>query len=328
MDRRAALAVVSLVLVTSPTSLPRAQARKARIGILSGLASGPETTIYLDPMRQRLAELGHVEGRSVELEYRFAAGKPERLPALAAELLALAPDVLVAAGPAPATVAKSATGTVPIVAAGVNDPVAMGLAQSLARPGGNITGISSWGLELVAKRLQLLKDLVPGARRAGVLANPHTGAFEGSAGAVLDGFGRTLGMTIVVARARGPDEFEAAFATLARERVDGLLVLADATFFIHRARIGELCLKQRLPSVWGGKDYLGDVGLASYQSDWPAIYRRAAELIDKILKGVKPGEIPFEQATKLELVINLKGAKALGIAVPPALLAAADELIE
>jgi len=328
MDRRAALAVVSLVLGTSPAS-PRAQARKARIGILSGLAPGPEAARYLDPMRQRLAELGHVEGRNVELEYRFAAGKPERLPALAAELLALDPDVLVAAGPAPAAVAKSATSTVPIVAAGVNDPVATGLAQSMARPGANITGISSWGLELVAKRLQLLKDLVPGARRAGVLANPHTGAFEGSGDrALLDGFGRTLGMTIVVARARGPDEFEAAFATLARERVDGLLVLADATFFIHRARIGELCLKQRLPSVWGGRDYLGDVGLASYQSDWPAIYRRAADLIDKILKGAKPGEIPFEQATKLELVINLKGAKALGIAVPPALLAAADDVIE
>jgi putative ABC transport system substrate-binding protein len=327
MKRRAAL----LFGVLAPALASRAQARKARIGFLGGASGALAGTrrAVIDPFTQGLRELGYLEGKNVEIEYRWAEGKAERLPGLAAELLALGLDVLLAAGPGPATAAKNATTSVPIVAVGVNDPVDAGLALSMARPGGNITGISSWGVELVAKRLQLLKDLVPGARRVGVLANPHTGAFEDErSAAALAGFGRALGMTIVVAKARDPDEFEAAFALLARERVDGLVVLADSTFYIHRARIAELCMKQRLPSVWGDKGYLEGGGLASYQSDLPAIFRRAAALVDKILKGAKPGEIPFEQATKLELVVNLKGARALGITVPQSLLLAADEVIE
>jgi putative ABC transport system substrate-binding protein len=278
-------------------------ARKmARVGFLSGTT--PDATVqrvFSEPFRQTLRELGHEEGRNLVIDFRYAEGKPERLPALLAELLALGPDVLVTMGPAPAYAAKAATRTVPIVAAAVDDPVETGLAATMARPGGNVTGVSGWGIELVAKRLQLLKDLVPAVQRVGILGNPDT----------------------------LPDEFEAAFATLARERAGGLLVLADATFFVHRARLGELIAKHRLPSVWGGKSYLLEgVGLASYQSDFSAISRRAAAQADKILKGANPGEIPFEQATKLELAINLKAAKVLGITMPQSLLVSADEVIQ
>lgn len=228
MDRRTALV---FGFATSALAV-QAQARKARIGVLIGASSEPSTLRnVVEPLRQGLRELGYVEGKNFEIVFRFADGQPERLPGLAAELLALDLDVLVAAGPGPASAAKSATTRVATVAAAVNDPVETGLAQRMAWPGGNITGISSWGVELVAKRLQLLKELVPGARRVGVLANPHSGAFEEERGAAtLAGFERALGMTIVVAKARGPDEFEAAFAMLARERVDGLVVLADSAF--------------------------------------------------------------------------------------------------
>lgn len=307
-------------------------ARKmARVGFLSGTT--PDATVqrvFSEPFRQTLRELGHEEGRNLVIDFRYAEGKPERLPALLAELLALGPDVLVTMGPAPAYAAKAATRTVPIVAAAVDDPVETGLAATMARPGGNVTGVSGWGIELVAKRLQLLKDLVPAVQRVGILGNPDTLPPRSAAGdRRFAEFEQQLGVKIVRLNARGPDEFEAAFATLARERAGGLLVLADATFFVHRARLGELIAKHRLPSVWGGKSYLLEgVGLASYQSDFSAISRRAAAQADKILKGANPGEIPFEQATKLELAINLKAAKVLGITMPQSLLVSADEVIQ
>lgn len=328
--KRRTLSATALILITAP-SAGRSQPRKARIGFLGGTTPDANVQrVFIEPFRQTLRELGHEEGRNLAIDFRFAEGKPERLPALADELLALGPDVLVTMGPRPALVAKVATGTVPIVAAGVDDPVEMGLAATMARPGGNVTGVSAWGIELVAKRLQLLKDLLPAAQRLGILGNPNT-LPPGSAATDrrYAEFELRLGVKILRLYARGPDEFEAAFATLARERAGGLLVLADATFYVHRARLGELVAKHRLPSVWGDKGYLVDGGgLASYQSDFSAIARRAAALADKILKGAKPAEMPFEQATKLELVVNLKAAKALGIPVPQSWLVSADEVIE
>ena len=329
MKRRTVSATLAFLLA-SPL-VGRAQPRKARIGFLGGTTPDPTVQrIFIKPFRQTLRELGHEEGRNLALDFRWAEGKPERLPGLAAELLALGPDVLVTMGPRPAHVAKAATSTVPIVAAAVDDPVEMGLAATMARPGGNVTGVSAWGTELVAKRLQLLKDLVPAVQRVGILANPNT---LPPPSAALDRsfaeFEQRLGVKILRLQARGPDEFEAVFATLALERADGLLVLADATFYVHRARLGELVAKHRLPSVWGDKGYLVEGGgLASYQSDFSAISRRAAAMADKILKGTKPGDMPFEQATKLELVINLKAAKALGITMPQSLLLSANEVIE
>jgi putative tryptophan/tyrosine transport system substrate-binding protein len=301
---------------------------KARVGFL---AEPPPDQVMLrtvaEPFRQGLRELGYVEGQNVSIEFRWAEGKHERLTALAAELLRFGLDVLVAAFPAPALVAKSATRTVPIVAVGVDNPIEMGLAATMARPGGNVTGISSWGTELVSKRLQLLRDLVPASGRLGILRNPTAGP-----PAMLDqrirDWEQSLRVEIRVYEARGPDDFDSVFAALGRDRIDGLVVLADANSYTHRARLNTLITRRRMPSVWGGRDFLTGGGLASYQSDFPAIFRRAATLVDKILKGEKPAEIAFEQATKLELIVDVRAAKAIGITIPQALLLTADEVIQ
>jgi len=318
--------IVLLALLVMPAAALRAAGRggSARIGILSGLAAGPEAMRFLEPITARLAELGFVEGRNLEVEYRFAEGKLERAPALAAELLAREPDVLVAVGPI-ATSAAAATKSVPVVVLLVNDPVAQGFAQSMARPGGHVTGVGTWGLELVAKRLQLLKELAPGVKRVGLFDNAHSQPMPEVDR--LD-FERRTGLAIVLVRAGGPDEFDAAFATLARERVTGLIVSADPMIYLNRARIAQLCTQHKMLSVWGHRSYLDVGGLASYQSDFAEALRRGAAIIDKVLRGAKPAEIPFEQATKLELVVNLKAAKALGIVVPASLLMAANEVIE
>ncbi len=301
---------------------------KARIGFLSGGSAGASSQRnMLDPLRQTLRELGWVEGQNLGIDYRWGEGDPNRLPAMLAELLAFKLDLLVTAGPRPALLAKAATTTLPVVAVAVDDPVQMGLAATMSRPGGNVTGVSSFGIEMLAKRLQLLKDLAPAQRRFAVLMNPATASRSGIE-KFLPGYEQALGVTIQAVEARGPDDFEAAFATLARERIGGLVVLADATFFVHRARLGELCTRARLPSVWGGRDYLEGGGLASYQSDFPSIFRSAAAQVDKILRGAKPADMPFEQATKLDFVVNLKAARAMGIQVPRALLAGANEVLE
>ena len=281
----------------------------------------------IEPFRHGLRELGWAEGQNIVIEFRFADGKHERLPGLASELLQLQLDVLVAAFPPAALVAKNATHNVPVVAI-VDAPVETGLVATMAHPGGNITGISSWGGELVAKRLQIMRELVPTARRFGILFNPNAGVTRAGMDSGIVKWERTLGTPIRAYEARGPGDFEGVFAALARDGVDGLVVLADANTYAHRVRLNELCLQRRMPSVWGSRDFLTGGALASYQSDWPAIFRRTAALVDKILKGGNPAEIPFEQATKLELVIDKKAAKALGISVPQALLLSADEVVE
>jgi putative ABC transport system substrate-binding protein len=268
-----------------------------------------------DPLRKGLLELGWVEGRNLDIEWRFAEGQPERLPALLVESIAAAPGVLVAVGPRPAMLAKDATRTLPIVATGVDDPVQVGLADSYARPGPNITGLSGAYQGIVSRRLQLLKDLVPDARRVGILMNPYT-LRRATLEQGVDDERRQLELAIVVFEARGPEDFDATLAAMARDRLDGVLILADATFYLHRTRLGEWCMQQRLPSIWGGAGYLDAGGLMSFQGDFPLLFRRSASLVDKILKGKKPGEIPFEQSTKFELVHNLKAARALGLKVP------------
>jgi putative ABC transport system substrate-binding protein len=299
-----------------------------RIGFVSASVPGPEfQRDIVEPFVQVLREAGFVAGRNLIIDQRFAHGKPERVPGLLDELLALKPDLIVAVGPASALAAKVATTTVPILAAPVDNPVLMGLVQSMARPGGNITGVSSFGGELVARRLQLLKDFVPQGKRFAVLANPN---YLDTAGLrkLLDGLEPQLGVSLSTVQAAGPEQYEAAFADMKRQRVDGVVVLADSTTWTHRARLQELILANKLPSVWGGRDYLGDAGLASYQSDFPAIMRRAGAMAAQILTGAKPAEMPFEQATKLELVLNLKAARRLGIEVPAAVRIAADEVLE
>jgi len=330
MHRRTIVGTIVGLLASPLRGIAQPAGRVARIGFISGAAPDPAMLRhFVEPLRQGLRELGHVEGQNYAFEFRWAEGKPERLPGLLAELIALAPDVLVTTGGGPAMLVKDATTTIPVVAIAVDDPVMMGLAVSHARPGRNITGLSGAFQGILEKRLQLLKDIVPAARRFAVLMNPFT-----SVRANLDkylqnlNYERVLGVQVMVLEARGPDDFDAAFATMARERVDAVTVLADATFWTHRARLGELCIKHRLPSVWGGAGYLEAGGLVSYQGDFAAMSRRAASFVDKILKGTKPGDIPFEQATKLELVVNLKAAKALGLTVPQSVLALADEVIQ
>jgi putative ABC transport system substrate-binding protein len=314
---------------SSPVIRAQVSVRKARIGFLVELTLDHAVQrATVEPFRQGMRQLGYVEGQNIVIDFRSADGDYERLRELADELLQLQLDVLVAAWPAPALVAKNATRTVPVVAIGVDNPVDMGLAATMARPGGNVTGISSWAGELVAKRLQVVRDLVPNARRIGILFNPEAGVTRAGLDSGIVNWERMLGAQIRAYEARAPGDFEGVFAALARDGIQGLVVLADVNTYTHRVRLNELCLQRRMPSVWGSRDFLTGGGLASYQSDWPAVFRRAATLVDKILKGEKPAEIPFEQATKLELVIDKKAAKALGITVPQALLLSADEVIE
>lgn len=227
-----------------------------------------------------------------------------------------------------ALAAKAATREVPIVAASVDNPVDMGLAATMARPGGNITGISAWAGELVEKRLQLLHEFTPGASRVGILFNPDAGVTRAGLENAIVHWERTLGIQIRTYDARTLLDFQSVFADLARDGVGGLVVLADGNTYTHRKALNDLCLERRMPSVWGGRDFLTGGGLASYQSDLPAIFKRAATLVDYILKGQKPADIPFEQATKLELVVDKRAAKALRIAVPQAVLLAADDVFE
>jgi putative ABC transport system substrate-binding protein len=326
LKRRQTLCMAAAWLASPLAAM--AQARRMRIGFLGGTSpdAGAQRTA-IDPFRQALRELGYVEGQNLEIHFRWAEGQPERLPALAAELVRLEPDVIVTMGPAPALAAKRATTTIPVVAAVVDDPVENGLVADFVRPGGNVTGISSLGKEVFAKRLQLLKELVPATRRVAVLVNPATLSRPALEKGLPD-LERRLGLPIRVFEARAPEQFEGAFEAMKRDACDGILVLADATFWAHRGRIHELLARHRLPAVMGGRDWLEGGGLASYQVDFPVIFRRAAAMADALARGGKPGVTPFEQATKLELVINLKSAKALGIVVPQSLLVAADELIQ
>ncbi len=325
--RRRTVVLVGL-LAWALRGIAQPAGRMARIGFIGGTARDSLST-WVDPLRQGLRELGYVEGQNYAFEFRWQEGKQERLPGLLAELIALAPDVIVTVGPRPAMLAKDATTTIPIVALGVDDPVAAGLAVSHARPGRNITGLSGAFQGILEKRLQLMKDIVPAARRFAVLMNPFSyKRADLEQYLQKQNFEGVLGVQVMVLEARGPDDFDAAFATMARERVDAVALLADSTFWTHRARLGELCTKHRLPSVWGGAGYLDAGGLISYQGDFAAMSRRAASFVDKILKGTKPGDIPFEQATKLELVVNLKAAKALGLTIPRSVLVGADEVIE
>ncbi len=330
MNRRRFCASFTGALVWPDLGHAQATPRRARIAVLGGSVgmSDPATMrSMVEPLRKGLRELGWIEGRNLDIEWRFAEGKPERLPALLAESLTFAPDVLVAIGPRPALLAKDATRTLPIVAVPVDDPVQMGLAESYARPGRNITGLSGAYHGLLSRRLQLLKDLVPDARRVGILMNPYT-VPRATLEQGVDEVRRQIGLAIVVFEARGPEDFDATLAAMARDRLDGVLILADATYYLHRMRLGEWCTKQRLPSIWGGAGYLDAGGLASFQGDFAELFKRSASQVDKILKGTPPGEIAWEQSTKFELVVNLKAARELRLKVPQSVLVSADEVIE
>src|SRR6185369_1576048 len=325
-NRRQAMCIGATALMAPLTAL--AQPRKIRIGFLGGISpDAPAQRTSIEPFRRALRDLGYVEGQNLEILFRWAEGQPDRLPGLAAELVRLQPDVIVTMGPGPAFAAKRATTTIPLVAAVVDSPVENGLVADFVRPGGNLTGISSMGGEVYAKRLQLLKELVPSLRRVAILMNPASGSRTLLDKGLRDDE-RRLGVPIHVFEAGAPDQFDAAFEAMKRAGCDGVLIFADATFWTHRARLHQLRAKHRLPAILGGRDWLEGGGLASYQVDFPVIFRRAAAMADAIVKGAKPAVTPFEQATKLELVINLKWAKALGVTVPQTVLVSADHVIE
>src|SRR5215831_10903617 len=327
--RLAALAATTFALFAAPLAAEAQQAGKMpRIGLLS-LTSPSDRPPLLDAFRQSLRELGWVEGQNIVIDYRYAEGRVDRLPDLAAELVRLKVDLIVAsAGTQVATAAKNATETIPIVMIFVRDPVGAGLIASLARPGANVTGTSgSAGLEWVAKQLELLKETVPKIRRVAILSNPDN-AYHRLAIREVNVASRSLGVQLQLLEARSPNEFDAAFAAMAKQGAEALVVVSDAIFSSHRTRLADLAARSRLPAAYGVRESVEAGGLMSYGPSILDSYRRAATYVDQILKGTKPAELPVEQPTKYELVINMKTAKALGLTIPQSVLLRADEIIE
>jgi putative tryptophan/tyrosine transport system substrate-binding protein len=304
-------------------------AKVARIGYLS---TNHGANPYLrEAFLQGLRDLGYVEGRNVVIEYRDAEGKPERFPALAAELVALKVDVIfVGGGTLQALAAKHATRTLPIVFAGVADPVGSGLVTNLARPGGNVTGLSMLSPELVGKCLELLKQAVSGVSRVAVLWQPGGlgGRTDKDMLKAAEVAARALGVRLQVVEARGPADFDRAFSDMTRARAGALTVLTSNMFFIERRRLVDLAAKHRLPAVYQWREGVDAGGLMAYGPNVTDLFRRAATYVDRVLKGAKPSDLPVEQPTKFELVINLKAAKALGLTIPQSVLARTDQVVE
>ena len=328
MDRRVFLGTLTGGLLAAPLAAAAQSASKtARIGFLS-LSSGPTPTMDIS---LGLRELGWIEGQNIAVEYRWAAGREDKLPALAAELVQLKVDVIVTSSGLAAQAAKRATATIPIVATFVADPVGAGLVASLARPGGNITGLTTLAAGLVAKRLELLKAVVSGSTRVAVLWQRGALGGERAERDMVEETqvaGRTLRLQLRFVEARRPDDVEQAFSAMKEARVGGLLAFPSPMLFEARRSIVAYAAKSRLPVVYPWREAASVGGLMSYSTNFPDMYRRAATYVDKILKGAKPADLPFEQPTKFELVINLKTAKALGLTIPQSLLQRADEVIQ
>jgi len=318
ISRRAFLATVTGGLLAAPLAAEAQRAGKVpRVGYLS------QDSAFVEVFRQGLRELGYVEGQNIAIEYRSAEGKDERLPGLAAELVRLKVDVIVAASPPATEAAKQATSTIPIVFPVSGDPVAEGFVASLARPGGNLTGLATIGPELLGKQLEMLKTVAPKVSRVAVLQNPSQQVQRQAEDAA-----RALGVQLQVLKARTPSEIEAAFAAMSSQRAGSVLVMRDALFFAQQTQIVALAAKSRLPAVYGFREQAEAGGLMAYGASTSQLFRRAATYVDKILKGDKPADLPVEQPTKFELVINLKTAKMLGLTIPPSLLGQADQVIQ
>ena len=325
MDRRRFLLTSLAGALAAPFPVEAQKAGKVpRVGWLRSGRPG-SSPWEVDGFRQGLRELGYVEGQSIVIEYRYANDKPERLSALAVELVGLRPDVLVALSTAPVRALQQATPAIPIVLMSGN-PLGLGLVSNLARPGGNSTGVSMMqDPEVHQKRLQLLKETVPTLTRVGILSNP------GSAYASLDSMrpaGPTLGLVVQVFPVDRPDEYEATFAVMVRAGVKGIAVLPGRPNIDYLGAIAKLAVQHRLPAIFEVREFPVAGGLLSYGPSIIDATRRMAHYVDRILKGAKPGDLPVEQPTKYELVINLKTAKALGLTIPPSLLARADQVIE
>jgi putative ABC transport system substrate-binding protein len=318
-----------LVLTAGALLLPRAaraqQTKRRRIAFLA-FGSRASTERYLATFRQGLRALGY-DGENLEIEIGYADGHVERLADLAAELVRLVPEVMVAGAPAPAQALKQATPTLPIVIAALGDPVAGGFVASLAHPGGNITGLSLVAPEMAGKQLQLLKAAVPGAQRIAFLDNPGN-PFSAISLQVAVEAARALNAELFSVEADSAGEIDGAFAIMIREHAEALIIQGDPVFLSEKSRVVELAARQKLPAIYQFREFVAVGGLMSYGPDLNDLFRHAATYVDKILKGAKPADLPVEQPTKFELVVNLKTAQALGLTIPPSILAGADEVIE
>jgi putative ABC transport system substrate-binding protein len=323
MDRRAFLCAMTGGLLAAPFAVEAQQTRKVPLlGVLAG--QSPESSPPILALREGLRERGYVEGQNIAIEWRWAQGKDERYSDLAAELVKLRVDIIVAPTTAGAQAAQRATKTIPIVMGFVSDPVALGLVANVARPGGNITGLGVPTPEIAGKRLQLLREVAPTVARIAVLSDPSQPAdLRGTEAAA-----QALGVQLQVLEVRSGGELDRAFTAIARERATGIIILGSTTLFANRARIAQLAITHRLPTSAYARELTEAGCLMSYGANLPDVSRRAAYFVDKILKGAKPGDLPIEQPTKFDLVFNLKTAKALGLTIPPSLLGRADEVIE
>ena len=295
----------------------------ARIGMLRQ-GSPPDPNV--EAFKQGLRELGYVEGRNISLEYRWAEGKDERLVGLAAELVRLKVDVIVATGSA-AVAAKQATTAIAIVMPAITDPVRLGLVASLARPGGNVTGFATQNEQMPGKWMELVKEILPRVSRVAVVWQPtYDGGVQLKAS---EAAARSLGLHLQALKVEGPDDLMTAFAQMQKNRAEALIVSSSALFYVHRARLVELAAKHRLPTIYYQSEFVvGSGGLMSYGTDFHDLFRRTATYVDKILRGAKPGDLPVQQPTKFELVINRRTAKTLGLTIPQSLLLRADQVID
>jgi len=327
MNRRQMIVALSGAAAWPIAARAQQMGKVPRIGYL-GSSSPSLEPHFVEAFRQKLRELGHIEGENIAIEYRWAEGQDRRLPELATELVRLQPNVIVTAGTPGALAAMQATKTIPIVMASSGDPVGAGLVTSLARPGGHVTGFTIVGPQIEGKRLDLLKEAVPELSRVAVLWNPSYPASV-SYFNTIENAGRTLRISLdPVAEVRRANELDNAFFAIASARPRALLVVADRFLLAHRKRIVEFAVAKRLPGMFPYREYVEAGGLMSYAPSNIELFRGAATYVDKILKGAKPGDLPVQEPTKLELIVNLKTSKAIGLTVPESFLLRADELIE
>jgi putative tryptophan/tyrosine transport system substrate-binding protein len=328
VNRRSFVGTLGLGLLAVPLAAKAQQPGKVvRIGLLSFGASGPASVARWKALRDRLRELGYAEGQNVTFESRWAEGQVGRLRGLAAELIAAKVDILVTAGSEAALAAKQATSSIPIVTATGGDPVELGLAEGLARPGGNVTGVISLIGPLTVKRLEFLKQLIPRASRVAFVRDPDNRSSALSLQAA-ESAAKSLGVVVQGYNVPDPKGLAAAFAAMKRARADAVILGENTVFIGERRRIADLAITHRLPMITPAREYAEAGALVSYGTDYLDLFRRAAAYVDKILRGAKPGDLPIEQPTKFDMVINFKTAKSLGLTIAPSLLQRADEVIQ
>ena len=318
--------LATALLTTAPPIAAQQPTKVPRIGFL-GASSASVLVARIEAFRQGLRDLGYVEGKNIVIEWRSAEGKLDGLPALAAELVRLKVDVIVTTGPAPTRPAKEATSTIPIVMAFDNDPVGNGFVASLARPGGNITGLSTLAPEISGKQLEVLKEIVPRLSRVAVLGSSTT---PGNAQSLKETelAAGAFGVKVQYLDVRDPKDIDTAFRATGKGRADAILVLTSPVFNPYRTEIADLAVKNRLPAIYSTPEFVEDGGLMTYGVSLTDLYRRAATYVDKILKGAKPADLPVEQPKKFEFIVNLKAAKQIGLTIPPNVLVRADRVIK